>query len=77
MDTASFEDEFSSDFSCTKCGAPVNPARWEIGYNICKRPECAHKPPTRTLATLHKSNTILITDLEDLKGINNKGGLYR
>lgn len=65
------------DYKCIKCGKRVNPARWEIGYNICMKPECAKKPPTRTLATLHKSNTIVITDLEDLKGINNKGGFYR
>jgi len=26
---------------------------------------------------MHKSNLILVTDREDLKGINNKGGFYR
>jgi hypothetical protein len=66
-----------TDYTCQKCNAPINPARWELGYTICMRSECAHKPPVRTIATLHKSNAILITDLDDLKGINNKGGFYR
>ena len=65
------------EHGCIKCGKPVNPARWELGYNICMSSACANKPPVRTVATLHKSNAILITDLNDLKGINNKGGFYR
>jgi hypothetical protein len=31
----------------------------------------------RTVVPMHKSNYFLCTDLEDLKGINNKGGLVR
>jgi len=65
------------DYGCIKCGKPVNPARWELGYNICMSSACARPAPVRTIATLHKSNAILITDLNDLKGINNKGGFYR
>jgi hypothetical protein len=30
-----------------------------------------------TVAPMHKSNYMLITDTNDLKGINNKGGLHR
>jgi hypothetical protein len=30
-----------------------------------------------TIAPMHKSNYMLITDYDDLKGINNKGGLHR
>jgi len=30
-----------------------------------------------TVVPLHKSNYIKIEDLDDLKGINNKGGFYR
>jgi hypothetical protein len=66
-----------SEFACIKCGAAVNPARWEIGYNICMSAKCADKPPTRTVVPMHKSNYILATNREDLKGINNKGGFYR
>jgi hypothetical protein len=31
----------------------------------------------RTIVPMHKSNYMLITDMEDLKGINNKGGLHK
>jgi hypothetical protein len=30
----------------------------------------------RTIVPMHKSNYMMITDMEDLKGINNKGGLH-
>ena len=30
-----------------------------------------------TVAPMHKSNYMLFTNKEDLKGINNKGGQYR
>jgi hypothetical protein len=26
---------------------------------------------------MHKSNYMMVTDMEDLKGINNKGGFHR
>jgi hypothetical protein len=29
------------------------------------------------IVPMHKSNYIVVTDREDLKGINNKGGFYR
>jgi hypothetical protein len=31
----------------------------------------------RTVVPMHKSNYMMITDMDDLKGINNKGGLHR
>jgi hypothetical protein len=31
----------------------------------------------RTIVPMHKSNYMMITDMDDLKGINNKGGLHR
>jgi hypothetical protein len=30
----------------------------------------------RTIVPMHKSNYMMITNMEDLKGINNKGGLH-
>jgi len=30
-----------------------------------------------TVAPLHKSNYIVVTNRADLRGLNNKGGLYR
>lgn len=30
-----------------------------------------------TIVPMHKSNYVVVSDLRDLKGINNKGGFYR
>lgn len=62
---------------CIKCGDEINPARYELGYNICMSARCANKTPTRTVVPMHKSNYVLVTDRRDLPGINNKGGFYR
>ena len=64
--------------NCTECGAAVNPARVAIGYNVCL-PCGEHRARQRkhTIAPLHKSAYIVITDRRDLFGINNKGGFYR
>jgi hypothetical protein len=35
------------------------------------------KQVKRTVVPMHKSNYFLCTDPDDLKGINNKGGLVR
>jgi hypothetical protein len=39
--------------------------------------EEASRHTRRTIAPMHKSNYMLITNLDDLKGLNNKGGFYR
>ena len=65
------------EHGCIKCGKPVNPARWELGYNICMGSACARPAPVRTIVPMHKSNYVVITDRRDLMGINNKGGFYR
>ena len=31
----------------------------------------------RCVVPMHKSNYVMVTDLSDLKGINNKGGLVK
>ena len=28
---------------CIYCGKPVDPERWEAGYNYCMSANCAHK----------------------------------
>jgi ribosomal protein L37AE/L43A len=65
---------------CRVCGEDIAPKRAELGYRICL--ECgedAARAERRSwcVAPLHKSNYMLLTDKEDLKGINNKGGLHR
>lgn len=68
----------SNEYECDRCKKPVNPARWEIGYTTCH--PCGAwiaKKVVHTIVPMHKSNYIVVTNREDLKGINNKGGFYR
>lgn len=65
---------------CVECGDPFAAARRKAGYNLCL--ECGEKTALRqrkywTVAPMHKSNYVLITDRADLLGINNKGGLVK
>lgn len=64
---------------CTTCYAErVPPARAKLGYKSCMT--CGEKAASNvrhTVAPMHKSNYMLFTNMEDLKGINNKGGQYR
>lgn len=64
---------------CTSCYAQrVPPARARLGYKTCM--DCGDaiaKSTVRTVAPLHKSNYMLITDRADLVGLNNKGGLVK
>jgi hypothetical protein len=60
------------------CGQPISTRRWDIGYKLCLECGEAHARTVKhCIVPLHKSNYIPITDLRDLKGINNKGGMYR
>jgi hypothetical protein len=64
---------------CTCCYAVrVEPHRAKAARPTCM--QCAEKlarEVKRTVVPMHKSNYFLCTDLNDLKGINNKGGLVR
>jgi ribosomal protein L37AE/L43A len=63
---------------CALCGDQFPTARWALGYKWCKGcGETVAKSVTRTVVPMHKSNYFLCTNLDDLKGINNKGGLVR
>jgi ribosomal protein L37AE/L43A len=63
---------------CIVCGAEVAHERWALGYKTCLPcGEAASKQVKRTVAPMHKSNYMLITDLADLRGLNNKGGLVK
>ena len=63
---------------CMICGDEFALARWSIGYKTCL--PCGDEAAAgvrRTVVPLHKSNYMMVTDMDDLKGINNKGGLVR
>ena len=61
------------------------PSKRAVEYDLCifcaeelERQARLYKPrQTRTIAPMHKSNYMLITNLDDLRGINSKGGQVR
>ena len=63
---------------CIKCGDHVLHARYRLGYTTClKCGEAIAKETKHTIAPMHKSNYMVITNREDLKGLNTKGGNVR
>ena len=63
---------------CKLCGDVYDSGRLAIGYAICMScgDDLASKV-VRTVAPMHKSNYMLITNRADLVGLNNKGGLVK
>lgn len=63
---------------CKLCGDVFAEQRFRLGYAICLScgDELANKV-VRTVAPMHKSNYVLVTDRADLVGLNNKGGLVK
>ena len=71
-------------YLCTKCyggTVPLARARMQIAKELpllclpCG--DVVAKQKKFTVAPMHKSNYMLFTDVNDLKGINNKGGFHR
>jgi len=63
---------------CVKCGDHVLHGRWRLGYTTCLRcGEDIARQRKHTIAPMHKSNYMVITNHADLKGLNNKGGLVK
>ena len=62
----------------TKCTEYVEHQRNLLGYTVCL--PCgdiiAHERRF-TIVPMHKSNLVVITNRDDLIGINNKGGLVK
>ena len=60
---------------CKSCGNAFSHKRRQIGYTTCL--PCGERVAKRhkhTIVPMHKSNYMVVTDLNLLKGINNKGG---
>lgn len=65
-------------YYCTRCGEEVSDARHALGYSTCLPcGEAYARKRKHCIVPMHKSNYIVVTNREDLKGINNKGGLIR
>lgn len=59
--------------TCTICGAEYSAKRAALGYKTCL--PCGDKQARtvkRTVAPVHKSSYVLITNPTELRGINNK-----
>lgn len=63
---------------CNKCGDHVLEGRYRLGYTTClKCGEVDARKHKHTIAPMHKSNYMVITNKLDLQGLNNKGGLVK
>jgi len=68
-------------YLCPTCHfRKIEYARWKAGYQVCK--PCGEEAAQLSrkswcVAPMHKSNYMLITSPELLKGLNNKGGLIK
>ena len=63
---------------CVECGESFQHQRKAIGYDTCI--PCGEKLASEvkhTIVPMHKSTYVVISDLKDLEGINNKGGFHR
>jgi len=63
---------------CRECGDAIATKRLKLGYKLCLF--CGEELARQrkfTIAPMHKSNYMLITDRTDLIGLNNKGGLVK
>lgn len=66
--------------TCRVCGEEFPLARYDLGYRVCLdcgEEQAQEKFKGYCIAPMHKSNYMLITNLADLKGLNNKGGLIK
>lgn len=64
-----------SYYDCTQCGEEIHPARFNLGYSTCL--QCGEQAAKQarlswTVAPMHKSNYVLVTDKELLKQFNPK-----
>lgn len=58
---------------CGKCGESIGDGRAALGYRTCMPcGDAEARSKRRLVAPLSKSNYVLISNLEDLKGLNPK-----
>jgi ribosomal protein L37AE/L43A len=69
--------EVNTMSKCKLCNANVHPKRVALGYDTCLScGEVEARNRKFTVVPMHKSNYIVVSNKEDLKGINNKGGKH-
>jgi ribosomal protein L37AE/L43A len=66
--------------TCIECGELFAVARALLGHRVCLTCGDAAAKAARkrwTVAPMHKSNYVLVTNRDELIGMNNKGGQVR
>ena len=64
--------------NCEVCGNTFSVDRAKLGYKVCL--DCGEVKALsikHCVAPMHKSNYMVFTNGNDLKGINNKGGIIK
>ena len=67
-------------FQCVECGDDVDERRIKLGYRLCLwcgEEAAVLERKSWCVAPMHKSNYMLFTRVQDLTGINNKGGIVK
>jgi hypothetical protein len=65
---------------CINCDAEIPEQRYALKYKTCLKcgeVEAVKERSSWCIAPMHKSNYVLVTNKEDLVGLNNKGGLVK
>ena len=65
---------------CSRCGDEIERKRSEMGYKyclLCGEELAIAERKSWCVAPMHKSNYMLITNMQDLRGLNNKGGIVK
>ena len=71
---------FTRSVHCTRCGDEIERKRSEMGYKyclLCGEDVAREERQSWCIAPMHKSNYMLITNMDDLRGLNNKGGIVK
>lgn len=66
--------------NCIKCGDEYSIKRHHAGYKTCLwcgEEDAREARSSWCVAPMHKSNYVLITNTDDLAGLNNKGGIVK
>ena len=72
------EDMYMKTKRCVYCANQYPVGRYQLGYVTCL--DCGSKDANavkHTVVPLHKSNYIVVTNRDDLVGINVKGGVVK
>jgi hypothetical protein len=63
---------------CKVCHERIPKGRYDLGYRLClTHGDVVANQVVRCVVPMHKSNYMLVTNREDLIGVNQKGGIVK